>query len=168
MPLGGLYERGSQGGAGSGGGYGSSYGSSMGTLERREGPFRGRGPKGYRRSDDRIKEDVSERLRDDPNIDASEIEVEVQNGIVTLTGTVNSRREKRAAADCAEDVSGVDDVTNNLRVQKDGDRSDSGRSSAGSTSNAGSRGTTSGSTSSTSSSGTQRSGQTNRSGSTSS
>jgi hypothetical protein len=116
------------------GGYAGGFGGA--TMERREGPFRGRGPKGYRRSDDRIKEDVSERLRDDPDVDASEIEVEVHEGEVTLTGTVASRREKRAAADCAEDVSGVEDVNNRLRIQKD--RSDEpGRSGAGSSSSRG-------------------------------
>jgi hypothetical protein len=80
------------------------------------GPYAGRGPKGYQRSDARIHEDVCDRLTDHPQIDASEIEVEVQHGEVTLTGTVDSRYVKRLAEDVAETVSGVTDVHNRLRV----------------------------------------------------
>ncbi len=79
---------------------------------------RGRGPKNYQRSDDRIRDDVNDRLTDDPHIDASEIEVSVQSREVTLTGTVGSRFEKRHAEDIAESVSGVAHVQNNLRVQQ--------------------------------------------------
>jgi osmotically-inducible protein OsmY len=78
---------------------------------------RGRGPKNYTRSDDRIREDVNDRLTDDPHVDASEIEVIVQNREVTLSGTVNSRFEKRHAEDIADNVPGVTHVQNNLRVQ---------------------------------------------------
>ena len=78
----------------------------------------GRGPKGYTRSDDRIREDVSDRLTDDWIIDATNIEVTVSSGEVTLAGTVDSREAKRRAEDCAESVSGVRNVQNNLRVQQ--------------------------------------------------
>lgn len=83
-----------------------------------EGQHRGRGPKGYRRSDERIREDVSDRLTDDPIVDASEIEVSVAGGEVTLNGTVTSRTAKRRAEDCADSVSGVGHVQNNLRVSE--------------------------------------------------
>lgn len=79
-------------------------------------PHRGRGPKGYRRSDERIKEDVNDRLSEG-YIDASEITVMVEGGEVTLTGTVNSRHDKRRAEDIAEYVSGVQNVENRLRVK---------------------------------------------------
>ncbi|MDF2689567.1 MAG: hypothetical protein K0Q80_2533, partial [Microvirga sp.] len=79
---------------------------------------RGRGPKGYTRSDERIREDVNERLTDDPYVDASEIDVGVSSCEVTLSGTVDSREAKRRAEDCAERVSGVRHVQNNLRVQQ--------------------------------------------------
>jgi osmotically-inducible protein OsmY len=78
---------------------------------------RGRGPKNYRRSDERIKEDVNDRLSDDYYVDASEVEVMVSNTEVTLTGTVNSREDKRRAEDIAESVSGVTNVENRLRVK---------------------------------------------------
>ncbi|MBF9234319.1 BON domain-containing protein [Microvirga alba] len=82
------------------------------------GGHRGRGPKGYQRSDARILEDVNDRLTDDPNIDATEIEVTVLNCEVTLAGTVNSRFEKRHAEDIADSVSGVRHVQNNLRLKQ--------------------------------------------------
>jgi osmotically-inducible protein OsmY len=81
---------------------------------------RGRGPKGYARSDARIREDVCDRLSDDPVVDASEVEVTVSGSEVTLAGTVDSRAARRRAEDCAERVSGVSHVQNNLRVKATG------------------------------------------------
>jgi hypothetical protein len=85
-----------------------------------EGDHRGRGPKGYQRSDERIQEDVNDRLADDSWLDASEIEVAVKNGEVTLSGSVPDREAKRRAEDIAEQVSGVKHVQVNLRVQTPG------------------------------------------------
>jgi osmotically-inducible protein OsmY len=84
------------------------------------GPHRGKGPKNYVRSDDRIREDVSDRLSDDSHLDASAIEVTVVSGEVTLVGQVEDRRAKRRAEDCADDVSGVNHVQNNLRCNDRG------------------------------------------------
>jgi osmotically-inducible protein OsmY len=81
------------------------------------GQFRGKGPKGYQRSDERLHEDICERLTDDVSIDASEITVEVRSGEVTLSGTVPDRRMKRAAEDLVEETSGVKQVHNTLRVE---------------------------------------------------
>lgn len=83
----------------------------------RSGPHRGRGPKGYTRSDERIHEDVCERLTEDRFIDASDVEVTVKDGEVTLSGTVASRGLKHRAEDLAEQASGVRHVQNNLRVE---------------------------------------------------
>jgi len=80
--------------------------------------FRGRGPKGYMRPDVRIHEDVCDRLTDDPTIDASDIEVKVANGEVILTGTVDSRDEKRRVEDSVEAVSGVRNVQNLVRIDE--------------------------------------------------
>lgn len=85
---------------------------------REEGPFVGRGPKGYQRSDSRIRDDVSDRLTDAPDIDATEIEVTVNNGEVTLSGIVRHRAEKRRSEDLTESVAGVREVHNNLRVSR--------------------------------------------------
>jgi osmotically-inducible protein OsmY len=81
-----------------------------------QGLHKGKGPKNYSRSDDRIKEDINDRLSDDPFIDASEIDVTVTNGEVTLSGTVDERSSKRRAEDIAENVSGVKNVENRIRV----------------------------------------------------
>lgn len=81
---------------------------------------RGRGPRGYTRSDERIREDVSDRLADNPILDASDIEVMVSGGEVTLSGSVDSRYSKRLAEDLADEVSGVNHVQNNLRVRQTG------------------------------------------------
>jgi hypothetical protein len=82
-----------------------------------EGPHRGRGPKGYQRSDERILEDASESLTRHGRVDASNIEVEVENGEVTLEGTVDNRAAKRMAEDAVEQVPGVRDVHNRLRIK---------------------------------------------------
>jgi osmotically-inducible protein OsmY len=105
---------------------------------------RGRGPRSYTRSDDRIREDVNDRLTDDPHVDASEIEVAVSNREVTLTGTVNSRFEKRHAEDLAESVSGVTHVQNNLRVQQQNALAGMGGSSSTMTSDMGASSPTAG------------------------
>ena len=82
------------------------------------GPFTGRGPKGYQRSDERVTEEVSERLERHGDVDASEIEVSCSEGVVTLEGKVSDRRSKRLAEDCADDVYGVKDVMNQIRVDE--------------------------------------------------
>lgn len=89
-----------------------------GEGERRQNDRRGRGPRNYRRSDDRIADDVHQRLSDDHHLDASDIEVSVSEREVTLSGWVDSRRTKQHAEDCADTVSGVEHVQNNLRVRK--------------------------------------------------
>jgi hypothetical protein len=84
----------------------------------RLGGFSGRGPKGYTRSDERIREDVCEHLSENDEVDASDIEVMVKDRKVTLTGTVENRRMKHLAEDIAEMVSGVQDVDNRVTVRK--------------------------------------------------
>jgi hypothetical protein len=100
--------------------------------EEEEGPFErmgermregwrrltGRGPKGYKRSDERIREDVSERIARS-GVNAEEVEVKVEKGEVTLSGFVDSREEKRMIEDIADDVFGVDEVNNHLRVHRE-------------------------------------------------
>ena len=97
------------------GAYGSYGGTEFGEGRRRT--FVGRGPKGWRRADERIGDEVSEALARHPDIDASELEVTVASGVVTLTGVVEDRHEKRLAEDIAEDVFGVADVENKLKVR---------------------------------------------------
>lgn len=98
------------------------YGSDQ-TWGREQGRHYGKGPKGYRRSDDRLKEEISDALSRDSHIDASEIEVSIESGVVTLRGTVEDRRTKRLAEDCAAHIEGVSDVRNELRVESSENRS---------------------------------------------
>ncbi|MGE3538763.1 MAG: BON domain-containing protein [Candidatus Tectimicrobiota bacterium] len=116
-------------------GYGQDYGRESQAWERQEQPWgrqaysrgeegygrglhAGRGPKGYVRSDVRIREDICDRLTEHPYIDASELEVEVTEAEVTLKGTVEDRNAKRIAEDIAEAVAGVTEVHNQLRVSQ--------------------------------------------------
>ncbi len=86
-------------------------------ARRRRMDHRGSGPANYKRSDERILEDVNDRLTDDWQLDARNIEVSVSDGEVTLDGTVDHRTSKRRAEDLVEDISGVGHVQNNLRVK---------------------------------------------------
>ncbi|HSK74651.1 MAG TPA: BON domain-containing protein, partial [Pyrinomonadaceae bacterium] len=113
---------------------------------RSEG-YRGRGTRNYQRSDSRISEDVNDRLTDDYYLDASDIEVSVENGEVTLTGTVSSRSAKRYAEDLAESVSGVKHLQNNLRVKESGNTGyNTGTTASTALTGAGSNTSTTGST----------------------
>ena len=78
--------------------------------------YRGLGPKNYRRTDARIREDVCDLLTLDDEIDATDIDVEVKDNIVVLTGAVSDRRAKRRAEALADSVRGVRDVENHLRL----------------------------------------------------
>jgi osmotically-inducible protein OsmY len=93
-------------------------GSSQGMSGRQS--FAGRGPQGYKRSDERITEDVNEELTQDPELDASDVSVEIKNGEVILKGSVPDRESKRRAEDIAESCFGVKDVFNQLRIKREG------------------------------------------------
>lgn len=101
-------------------GYGREAGSYRAPLNTGRS-FLGRGPRGYRRSDERILEDVNDRLTDHPAIDASDVVVDVRECEVVLTGMVDSREQRRLAEDVAECVSGVRDVSNHIKVRRDRD-----------------------------------------------
>ncbi|WP_244259072.1 BON domain-containing protein [Cupriavidus gilardii] len=88
----------------------------FGTDDR---PQRRVGPKGYRRSDERIREAVCERLAYAEGLDVSEVTVDVNGGIVKLGGTVRDRREKYDIEDLVDNVFGVTDVENDIRVRRD-------------------------------------------------
>ncbi|MET0985203.1 MAG: BON domain-containing protein [Steroidobacteraceae bacterium] len=144
--------RGTPGGR-AGQGYGSSWSGGVDQPQRQT--FRGRGPKGYERSDERLKEIICERLMDDPNIDAGEITVEVRNREVTLDGIVEDRRVKYEVEELIERCGGVKDVKNQLRVRARGSESGDDRSSTQATPSESNYGTSgrSGITGSTASSG---------------
>lgn len=80
--------------------------------------FSGKGPKGYRRSDESIREDVCEALYRSYEVDASGIDVDVKDGCVFLRGEVNDRQMKRDAEEAVEYVPGVIDVQNQLTLKR--------------------------------------------------
>jgi hypothetical protein len=94
------------------------YAPSPYVPEPSRGGFSGRGPKGYSRTDERIREDVCDRLSWNDEVDATDITVRVESGVVTLQGSVETRHMKRLAIDLAENVPGVQDVDSSIRVTK--------------------------------------------------
>lgn len=107
-----------RGGPGFAGGY---YGFGTGTLqpdwrtvERRYPP----GPKGYQRSDERLREDISDRLMQARYIDSSDVTVGVSDAKVVLEGTVPERRMKHAIEDLVDACPGVQDIDNRIRVKR--------------------------------------------------
>lgn len=90
-------------------------------MDNRKNPDR---PKGYRKSDDRIEEEVCNALMRDRNVNASLIDVRVNNGVVTLSGTVDSRSARFDAEMAVDSIRGVEDIQNNLKVRKWEERED--------------------------------------------
>ena len=93
-------------------------------LEHRNLPagvtHRGKGPRSYQRSDERIREDIEDILMEDPYVDASDIEVEVQNGEVILKGMVENKLAKRRVETLVDAVAGVKQTENRLRSRRPG------------------------------------------------
>jgi osmotically-inducible protein OsmY len=123
---GGSFQQGSRGfGSDSfGGTYSGGFGGGFGGQGQRE--FSGRGPKGYVRSDERIREDVCERLSEG-HLDASDIDVQVKDGEVTLSGQVSDRRTKRLVEELLDNIKGIRDVENKLKVRMIGARGDTSK-----------------------------------------
>jgi osmotically-inducible protein OsmY len=146
--------------------YGQSYGSSS-QGSQQWGEHAGKGPKSYRRSEERIREDVCEALTHHAGLDASDIDVTVSEGVVTLVGSVESRQAKRMAEETIEHLSGVQDIKNELKVEDstskrsmsssaDSSMDSSGRSSMGTSTSSKSPSSTTSRTGSSSSSSTTR------------
>ncbi len=103
--------------------FGSQGNSSMDMRHRQ-------GPKGYSRSDERIREDVCERLCMAHELAVHDVSVQVKDGRVDLQGSVPERWMKHAIEDCAEQCFGVQDVENRIRTQSShGDHSHGGTGS---------------------------------------
>jgi osmotically-inducible protein OsmY len=116
---------------GGGPNWGREFGWGRDRGSEEAGRYTGRGPRGYQRSDDRIREDVCDRLTMHGDVDASNVEVEVAGAEVTLRGTVDSRSARRLAEDIAESVHGVRHVHNEIRVGQAGDTAGTGGASGG-------------------------------------
>lgn len=93
------------------------YGYGYGHGARAPRGYRGVGPRSYVRSDERIAEDLNERLTDDEDLDAGDINVRVSDGKVTLEGSVGNRWMKHRAEDIADSCAGVKEVENRVVVR---------------------------------------------------
>lgn len=83
-----------------------------GAVEKRAGP------RGYTRTDERIRDEICERLTFTSGVDVREVSVDVDKGKVTLGGTVHTRGQKYDIEDLADNTFGVTEVENNIRVQR--------------------------------------------------
>lgn len=92
------------------------WAQNFGWMRPPERAFR-RGPKGYRRSDQRLLEDLCETIASAGHLDASEVTVDVQDGRVRLEGTVPARCMKHAIEDLADTCPGVQEIDNRIRVR---------------------------------------------------
>jgi hypothetical protein len=104
--------------------------SESGEGGRRTG-LAGRGPRGYTRSDNRIREDVCEALTEHDGIDASDIEVTVLDGEVTLSGTVDDAFAKDIAESVASSCLGVRGIRSRLWLRQEERSGDPDTSRAG-------------------------------------
>ena len=71
-------------------------------------------------ADATLQQDVLQELKWDPSVDATNIGVAVKDGVVTLTGYVNSYGDKWAAEKAAKRVFGVQAVVNRIEVKLPG------------------------------------------------
>jgi osmotically-inducible protein OsmY len=108
--------------------YGSGSSSSS-TSSRR-----GKAPRGYKRSDERIREDICERMMDNGELDASDVEIEVHEGVVKLSGNCSCRHSKNAIEEIVDGVSGVNDIDNQIKVKRSNGKDDESSSSTSTTS----------------------------------
>lgn len=99
------------------------------------GSMAGKGPEGDGQPDDRIRDNVRHRLAEDPELDGISVEVAVENGEVTLSGTVDTRAARRRAEELIRSVSGIRHLQNGLRVREhDGNRQSTVNTNVGPTS----------------------------------
>ncbi len=102
---------GSEWAGGERGGYGGSSSSTFRSASRRK-----QSPKGYTRSDDRIREDVCDRLTES-YLECEQVTVTVKDGEVVLGGRAPSGETRRQIERIAENVTGVRDVLNQIRTR---------------------------------------------------
>jgi osmotically-inducible protein OsmY len=97
-----------------------TWGEGQSGSDRRRpgGSHMGRRPQLQRRSDDKIYQEIWELLTNNADLDASEVELHVESGEVTLTGTVDSRDAKWLTEDLVNSVTGVREVNNRIKVAR--------------------------------------------------
>jgi hypothetical protein len=99
--------------------YGFDYGYSY-----PPGQYSGIAPKNYRRSDERIFDEVCDRLMIHGEIDPTNIDILVKNAEVTLSGVVPNKKMKRAIEEVVDHVAGVLEIKNELKINPSEYKSD--------------------------------------------
>jgi osmotically-inducible protein OsmY len=102
----------------------NTWGEEQFRAERREEQGRRQtnsGPRGRRKSDESLRQEIREILTADPELEAVDIEVEVEGGAVTLRGTVVDPDARLLAEELVESLAGVREVHNRLRVEREED-----------------------------------------------
>jgi osmotically-inducible protein OsmY len=88
-----------------------------GKMGTKRGEHFGKGPRNWKKSDVSVREEVCEALYYNRTVDATDIDVDVKDGVVFLTGWVDSRDAKRDTEKCIEDIVGVFDIRNELHLR---------------------------------------------------
>ena len=79
--------------------------------------YSGYGPRNWKISDEKLQEKICEILLHSFEVDASEIEVKVEDRVVTLSGNISSKGMRNVAIDLVESIPGIEDVFSNLKIQ---------------------------------------------------
>jgi hypothetical protein len=102
----------------------NTWGGEQFRADRREEQGRRQansGPRGRRKSDESLRQEIREILNADPEVEATDIEVEVEGGAVTLRGAVVDSDARLLAEELVESLVGVREVHNRLRVEREED-----------------------------------------------
>lgn len=94
------------------------YGERLGERFGDRASGRRAGPRNFKRSDERIRDEICERLTFASGVNVRDVSVDVSNGVVTLNGTVERRAQKYDIEDIADNTFGVTEVENNIRVER--------------------------------------------------
>ena len=87
-------------------------------THEKSGTERDSGPRGNRRPDEDIKAEIERLMAWQKTIDAAAIQVDVQDGVVTLSGNVSSPYEKQVARNISENVLGIQKINNLLNINR--------------------------------------------------
>lgn len=94
--------------------------SVFGNYQGAQSGHHGKGPKNFRRRDESILDDICLQLFFSDEIDASNIEVSVENGVTTLVGTVSTSDMKSRTESLVRSIFGVTRVLSTLRTDRPG------------------------------------------------
>ena len=98
-------------------GYGLVYGQTT-SVSGQDRNHHGKGPRNYHRSDERILEDIYNRISADWKVDARDVDIRVEAGVVHLSGQVRDRSFRHRIEDITEAVRGVKSIENKIRIEK--------------------------------------------------